>query len=163
MTSYGAELSRRCRAMPILTAMSAAAIRGLAVRSRNAADSARQEPDDVFEDDLPPQPRAPRRAGRAPANIIRLIARVEGGYPDERRRSGGPWLVLLALIAAIAVVFGGVWYYNTKIKPTASTATTSETVPVVTGARRSRRKPLPTSRLMALATVRPRRDEEADL
>jgi cell division protein FtsN len=80
---------------------------------------------DVFED----EPSRPRR--RASASEYNSAYReVEDGYEDDRRRSSGPWLLLLALLIAAVATFGVIWYYQTNIKNTAATVA-PDNVPVV--------------------------------
>ncbi len=77
----------------------------------------------MFED----EPSRPRR--RASASEYNSAYReVEDGYEDDRRRSSGPWLLLLALLIAAVATFGVIWWINTK-----NTAVTAapDNVPVV--------------------------------
>jgi hypothetical protein len=84
--------------------------------------------DDIFEE--APPPRAPRRASATDYN--QAYRETEDGFGEETRRSSGPWFLLLFLFLAGAAAFAGVWYYQTKIKPgTATTATSTETAPVI--------------------------------
>jgi cell division protein FtsN len=81
--------------------------------------------EDVFEDELS-RPR--RRANASEYNSA--YREVEDGYEDDRRRSSGPWLLLLALLIAAVATFGVIWYYQTHIKNMAATATPDD-VPIV--------------------------------
>lgn len=81
---------------------------------------------DVFEDEALRPPR--RRASASEYNSA--YREVEDGYDEDRRRSSGPWLLLLALLIAAVATFGIIWYYQTHIKNTGAT-TTSDNVPVV--------------------------------
>ncbi len=96
---------------------------------------ARQQPiaeagDDVF--DEPAQPAHGRRRASA-AEYNAAYREAEEGYAEPGRRSGGPWLLLFALLVAAVATGGIVWYYQTKVKPVASvgSGTTTESVPVV--------------------------------
>ena len=86
--------------------------------------------DDVFDEPAPPA-HARRRASAAEYNAA--YREAEEGYAEPGRRSGGPWLLLFALLLAAVATGGIVWYYQTRIKPVASagTGTTTESVPVV--------------------------------
>lgn len=86
--------------------------------------------DDVF-DEPAPAPANRRRASAAEYNAA--YREAEEGYAEPTRRSGGPWLLLFALLLAAVATGGIVWYYQTKVKPVAATGTgtTTETVPVV--------------------------------
>ena len=86
--------------------------------------------DDVFDEPAPPA-HARRRASAAEYNAA--YREAEEGYAEPGRRSGGPWLLLFALLLAAVATGGIVWYYQTKIKPVASlgSGTTTESVPVV--------------------------------
>jgi cell division septation protein DedD len=84
--------------------------------------------DDIFEDAAPS--RATRRASATDYN--QAYRETEDGYADEGRRSSGPWLLLLFLLLAAGAAGAGVWYYQTKIKSgTATTASSSESAPVI--------------------------------
>ena len=83
--------------------------------------------DEIFED---APAAAVVRAGPAPMTTIRLTARTEGAYGDERRRSSGPWLLLLFLMLAAGAAGAGVWYYQTNVK-TVATGVSTEAAPVV--------------------------------
>ena len=82
--------------------------------------------DEIFEE-APPS----RSSRRASANDYNQAYREnEGAYGDERRRSSGPWLLLLFLMLAAGAAGAGVWYYQTKVK-TVATSTPVEQTPVV--------------------------------
>ena len=84
--------------------------------------------DDIFEE--APAPRTTRRASATDYNQV--YRENEDTFGEEPRRSGGPWFLLLFFFLAAAAAGAGVWYYQTKIKPNAATsATSSETAPVV--------------------------------
>lgn len=86
-----------------------------------------EELDDVFEED---EPKTRRRASASDYN--RAYREVEDGFEDEdRQRSSGPWLLLLALLLAAVATGGIVWYYQTNIKTAGDGATTGGSVPVV--------------------------------
>ncbi|MGQ0486287.1 MAG: SPOR domain-containing protein [Hyphomicrobiales bacterium] len=97
--------------------------RGMPPRARHGV--AADDYGDVFED----EPSRPRRRASA-SEYDTAYREVEDGYEDDRRRTSGPWLLLLALLIAAVATFGVIWYYQTHIKNTAATAT-PDTVPVV--------------------------------
>ena len=73
----------------------------------------------------------PRSSRRASANDYNQAYREnEGAYGDERRRSSGPWLLLLFLMLAAGAAGAGVWYYQTKVKTVATNGST-DSAPVV--------------------------------
>lgn len=82
--------------------------------------------DEIFED--APPPRSSRRASATDYN--QAYRENEGAYGDERRRSSGPWLLLLFLMLAAGAAGAGVWYYQTKVK-TVATNVSTESAPVV--------------------------------
>ena len=82
--------------------------------------------DEIFED--APPPRSSRRASATDYN--QAYRENEMTFADERRRSSGPWLLLLFLMLAAGAAGAGVWYYQTKVK-TIATNTSTESVPVV--------------------------------
>ena len=82
--------------------------------------------DEMFED--APPPRSSRRASATDYN--QAYRENEGAYGDERRRSSGPWLMLLFLMLAAGAAGAGVWYYQTKVKTVAANVST-ESAPVV--------------------------------
>lgn len=82
--------------------------------------------DELFED--APPPRAARRASATDYN--QAYRETEGAYGDERRRSSGPWLMLLFLMLAAGAAGAGVWYYQTKVKTVAASVAT-DSAPVV--------------------------------
>ena len=95
---------------------------GAAPRGRMADDY-----DEVFEDDQAPRSRA---VGRD------LQPAYEGdeGFADEPRRSSGPWLLLLALLAAAVLTGAVVWFYSDSVKNLTgigSSSSSSGTTPVV--------------------------------
>lgn len=84
--------------------------------------------DEVFEDDQP----TPR--GRAAARDYQAsYDEADEGFADERRRSSGPWLLLLALLAAAVLTGGVVWYFSDSVKHLAGvgSSSTSGSTPVV--------------------------------
>ncbi len=84
--------------------------------------------DDIFEE--APPARSTRRASATDYN--QAYHENDEAYNELPRRSSGPWLLLLFLFMAGAAAFAGVWYYQTKIKPsTANTATSTENTPVI--------------------------------
>jgi cell division septation protein DedD len=103
--------------------------RAAAPRGRNRP--VEEEPDEVFEDEAPPQA-ARRRASASEYNSA--YREAEEGFEEDHRRSNGPWLLLLGLLVAAVATAGVVWFYNTKMKTTATAtpaATTTESVPVI--------------------------------
>ena len=82
--------------------------------------------DEMFED--APPPRSARRASATDYN--QAYRETEGAYGDERRRSSGPWLLLLFLMLAAGAAGAGVWYYQTKVK-TVATSVSTDSAPVV--------------------------------
>ncbi|HEX7109765.1 MAG TPA: SPOR domain-containing protein [Aestuariivirga sp.] len=82
--------------------------------------------DEMFED--APPPRSSRRASATDYN--QAYRETEGAYGDERRRSSGPWLMLLFLMLAAGAAGAGVWYYQTKVKTVAASVST-DSAPVV--------------------------------
>ena len=82
--------------------------------------------DELFED--APPPRSSRRASATDYN--QAYRENEGPYGVERRRSSGPWLLLLFLMLAAGAAGAGVWYYQTKVKTVAASVST-DAAPVV--------------------------------
>ena len=82
--------------------------------------------DEIFEEASPS--RSSRRASATDYN--QAYRENEGAYGDERRRSSGPWLLLLFLMLAAGAAGAGVWYYQTKVKTVATNVSTGST-PVV--------------------------------
>jgi hypothetical protein len=118
-------------------AMEEEEVRGDPRLSRSMSARPRPAPpdgDDVFEDQPPPPPQGQRRRASA-ADYNAAYREAEETFEEPAKRSGGPWLLLLALLLAAVATGAVVWYYQTKIKPVASTSTTSttsgESVPVV--------------------------------
>ena len=82
--------------------------------------------DEIFED--APAARSSRRASANDYN--QAYRENEGAYGEERRRSSGPWLLLLFLMLAAGAAGAGVWYYNVNVK-TVATNGSSDPAPVV--------------------------------
>ena len=79
----------------------------------------------------------PRSSRRASANDYNQAYREnEGAYGDERRRSSGPWLLLLFLMLAAGAAGAGVWYYQTNVKTVATNGST-DPAPVVSAPEQS--------------------------
>ena len=95
---------------------------GLSARGRSS-----DEFDEVFEDDQAPRSRASARDYQA------AYPDGEEGFADEPRRSGGPWLLLLALLAAAVLTGAVVWFYSDSVKNLAGIGSSSSgSTPVVT-------------------------------
>lgn len=87
--------------------------------------------DDDYGDEIFEEAPAPRSQRRASANDYNQAYREnEGAYGDERRRSSGPWLLLLFLMLAAGAAGAGVWYYQTNVKTVATNGST-DPAPVV--------------------------------
>jgi len=84
--------------------------------------------DEVFEDEQPQRSRATARDYQS--------AYDEGdeGFADEPRRSSGPWLLLLALLAAAVLTGAVVWFYSDSVRHLAGVGSSSSSgsTPVVT-------------------------------
>lgn len=96
---------------------------GLSARGRSSDDF-----DEVFEDEQAPRSRAGAREYQA------AYPDGEEGFADEPRRSGGPWLLLLALLAAAVLTGAVVWFYSDSVKNLAgigSSSSSSGSTPVV--------------------------------
>jgi hypothetical protein len=88
--------------------------------------------DEIFED-APPS----RSQRRASANDYNQAYReTEGAYGEERKRSSGPWLMLLFMLLAAGAGGAGIWYYNTNVKSVAATGA-ADTAPVVSAPEQS--------------------------
>ncbi len=85
--------------------------------------------DEVFEEDQAPRGRAGARDYQNAYN------EVEDAFADEPRRSSGPWLLLLALLAAAVLTGVVVWFYSDNVRNLAgmgsSSSSTSDSAPVV--------------------------------
>jgi hypothetical protein len=93
--------------------------------------------DDDYGDEIFEEAPAPRSSRRASANDYNQAYREnEGVYADERRRSSGPWLLLLFLMLAAGAAGAGVWYYNVNVK-TVATNSGTDPAPVVSAPEQS--------------------------
>lgn len=84
--------------------------------------------DEVFEEEQAPRGRAAARDYQNAYN------EVEDAFADEPRRSSGPWLLLLALLAAAVLTGAVVWFYSDNVRNLAgvgSSSSSSEGTPVV--------------------------------
>ena len=88
--------------------------------------------DEIFED--APAARSSRRASANDYN--QAYRETEGAYGEERRRSSGPWLLLLFLMLAAGAAGAGVWYYNVNVKSVATNGS-SDPAPVVSAPEQS--------------------------
>jgi hypothetical protein len=93
---------------------------GRPARGRGADDF-----DEVFEDEAAARPRPSARDYQS------AYGETEDAFGEDQRRSSGPWLLLLALLAAALITGAGVWYYNTNMANVAGSGSTSGEVPVV--------------------------------
>lgn len=85
--------------------------------------------DEVFEDDQPQRSRVSAR------DLQAGYPDADEGFADEPRRSSGPWLLLLALLAAAVLTGAVVWFYSDSFRNLAgmgSSSSSSGTTPVVT-------------------------------
>ena len=96
-----------------------------AVAGRGRA--AQDDFEEVFEEDQVPRGRAAARDYQQP------YGDGEEGFADEPRRSSGPWLLLLALLAAALLTGAVVWFYSDSVKHLAGigSSTSSGSTPVV--------------------------------
>lgn len=88
--------------------------------------------DEIFED--APAARSSRRASANDYN--QAYRETEGAYGNERKRSSGPWLLLLFLLLAGGAGGAGIWYYNANVKSLATNGST-DTAPVVSAPEQS--------------------------
>ena len=88
--------------------------------------------DEIFED--APASRSQRRASANDYN--QAYRENEGAYGEERRRSSGPWLLLLFLMLAAGAAGAGVWYYKANVKTVATNGST-DPAPVVSAPEQS--------------------------
>ncbi len=88
--------------------------------------------DEIFED--APASRSSRRASANDYN--QAYRENEGAYGDERKRSSGPWLLLLFLMLAAGAAGAGVWYYNVNVKSVATNGQ-ADPAPVVSAPEQS--------------------------
>jgi hypothetical protein len=84
-----------------------------------------EDVDEVFEDDGASRPRASAKDYQS------AFGETEDAFAEDQRRSSGPWLLLLALLAAALITGAGVWYYNSNMKDVAAPGSSSGDVPVV--------------------------------
>ena len=101
-----------------------------ASRSLQQRTSALRAPayDDDYGDEIFEDAPASRSSRRASANDYNQAYREnEGAYGEERRRSSGPWLLLLFLMLAAGAAGAGVWYYNVNVKTVATNGATDST------------------------------------
>ncbi len=93
--------------------------------------------DDDYGDEIFEDAPASRSSRRASANDYNQAYREnEGAYGEERRRSSGPWLLLLFLMLAAGAAGAGVWYYNANVKTVATNGST-DPAPVVSAPEQS--------------------------
>ncbi|MDP1699792.1 MAG: SPOR domain-containing protein [Aestuariivirga sp.] len=93
--------------------------------------------DDDYGDEIFEDAPASRSSRRASANDYNQAYREnEGAYGDERRRSSGPWLLLLFLMLAAGAAGAGVWYYQTNVKTLAANGA-GDPAPVVSAPEQS--------------------------
>lgn len=85
-------------------------------------------PDDGYYPEQMPLPRSGRRSA---ADYQQAYRDMEQGYDEEPPRSRGPWILLGLLLMTLGIAMAGVWYYQTAIKPTMTSAGSNQQVPVV--------------------------------
>ena len=100
---------------------------------------------DVFEDDAPPPPQRRRASAK---DYRQAYDDYDAGHEEEgARRSTGPWIILLSMLAVAALLAGGWWVWSNKMPSSASVVPAGE-VPVVKAPEapaKTEPEPLPTA------------------
>jgi hypothetical protein len=92
------------------------------------AAPAREEYEEVFEDEAPPRQRPSAR------DYQEAYEEADEVFADQQKRSSGPWLLFLALLLAAIGLFALFWFYGDSVRNLTGTSTATqptETVPVV--------------------------------